>query len=133
VISRFTLNTLIYLTRLLGKRGVTPTATISQLSTSHENVPSTTAETQRTFWRRFCNSQRPLSFTLLRTKHEGQKHMGCFYLGYHSCLQITKMYLPQQLKRKERSEEGSATHKGLFLLHSCTPSMKDKSTWAVSS
>ena len=52
---------------------------------------------------------------------------------YHSCLQVTHMHFPQQLKHKECSEEGSATHKGLFLLHSCAPSMKDKGTWAVSS
>jgi len=37
-------------------------------------------------WRRFCNSQRPLSLAILRTKLKGQRHMGCSLLGYHSWL-----------------------------------------------
>jgi len=30
------------------------------------------------------------------------------------------------------AEERSATHKELFLLHSCAPRLKNKGTWAVS-
>jgi len=41
------------------------------------------------------------------------------------------MHFPKQLKHKECSEEGYATRKGFFVWHSCSSSIKDKSTWAV--
>ena len=50
---------------------------------------------------------------------------------HHSCPTNHAVHFPKQLEHRECSEEGSETHKGFFVWHSCASSIRNISTWAV--